>query len=101
MTFSYADNCLSFTSEGSYHAAQPLANITVTGLEGSPNGQHRKRSGVPRDKPQHVFCNFGGKNQDSSDLETSYDGDVLKVSGTEDMTKGGAFEQDLKLCFEW
>jgi len=48
-----------------------------------------------------VTCNYGNKEQDSSSFDTSYANGVLKVSGTDAVTKGGAFEQDLKLCFEW
>ncbi|CAO2648181.1 Nn.00g074480.m01.CDS01 [Neocucurbitaria sp. VM-36] len=99
--FSYADNCLSYSSDGDYQSAQPLANITITGLEASPNSHERKRGGHPNGKPQHISCNYGDKEQNSDDLVTSYENGVLIVSGTEDVTKGGAFEQDLKLCFTW
>lgn len=98
--FSYSDNCLYYSSEGSYHSAQPLSNITITGLAASPNGHYLKRDDYPSGPPQEVSCNYGGKDQDSG-LQTSYENGVLKVSGTADITSDGAFEQEMKLCFEW
>ncbi|ORY16006.1 glycosyl hydrolases family 31-domain-containing protein [Clohesyomyces aquaticus] len=103
--FSYSDNCLEFSSEGQYHASQPLSNITITGLAGSVNstGCYPRRNGgwAHHGGPQHSSMHYGGKNCDTGGFQTSYSNGVLKVSGMDKYTKDGAFQENLKLCFEW
>ncbi|KAF2677493.1 glycoside hydrolase family 31 protein [Lentithecium fluviatile CBS 122367] len=101
--FSFADSCLNFSSEGDYHASQPLANITITGLADPVNGNntHQRRDWAHHGGPQHSSLQYGGTSCDTSTFDTSYDNGVLKVSGTEKYTEGGAFQKDLNLCFEW
>jgi hypothetical protein len=41
----------------------------------------------------------GGKNCDSSELTTSFESGVLKISGLDKYTASGAFEQDFELNF--
>jgi alpha-glucosidase len=100
LQFTYADNCLSWSSKGSYGSTQPLANITIVGMAASPNAHRHKRT-VLTGPPQQVTCSYGGKNQSTSNVELSYKDGVLKVSGTESITSGGAFDQDLKIGFKW
>jgi alpha-glucosidase len=79
---------------------QALANITMVGTAASPNAQRHKRT-LPTGPPQQVTCSYGGKNQSTNSIEMRYENGVLKVSGTESITSGGAFDQDLKICFKW
>ncbi|CAN9381530.1 unnamed protein product [Alternaria alternata] len=82
--FSYSNNCLSFTSDGSFHSAPVLGNITIAGLH---------------EQPQQASLKAGGKNCDSSELTTSFESGVLKISGLDKYTASGAFEQDFELNF--
>ncbi|KAF3049897.1 hypothetical protein E8E11_005491 [Didymella keratinophila] len=82
--FSYSNNCLSFTSDGDFHSAPALGNITIAGLH---------------EQPQHASLKSGGKDCDYSELSTSFDGGVLKISGLDKYTSAGAFEHDFELNF--
>lgn len=44
---------------------------------------------------------YGNQECDTGKLDVSYDEGVLQISGLEQYTNDGAFEQDLKLSFEW
>lgn len=82
MQFSYSNNCLSFTSEGNFHSAPALSNITIAGFH---------------QQPQHASFKVGGKDCDSLDLTTSFDDGVLRISGLDKYTSSGAFEHDFEL----
>ncbi|KAF2714515.1 glycoside hydrolase family 31 protein [Pleomassaria siparia CBS 279.74] len=105
--FTYADGCLKYTSEGSYASTQPLANITVAGLQSTPHdyghGPYANRSSSywGHGKPKGSTLEFGGKNCSSDGRSVSYSNGVLKVTGLEKDTGNGAFESALSLCFGW
>lgn len=84
MQFSYTNNCLSFTSTGSFHSAPTLSNITITGLH---------------EQPQHPSLKAGGQDCETSQLTTSFSEGVLRISGLDGYTSGGAFEHDFELNF--
>ncbi|KAJ4292426.1 hypothetical protein N0V90_009088 [Kalmusia sp. IMI 367209] len=86
VTFTFANNSLSYTSEGSYHASQPLANITITGLQAQPKG---------------VSLTYGNHERDTSQIATSFEDGVLKITGTGNFTADGAFQEDLKLNLKY
>jgi alpha-glucosidase len=82
MQFTYANNSLSFTSEGSYHASQPLANITIAGL---------------KEEPHSISMRYGSHECNSSQIITGYSAGVLRLANTAQFTPDGAFQEDLKL----
>ncbi|KAK3620593.1 hypothetical protein LTR56_023306 [Elasticomyces elasticus] len=89
MQFSYTNNCLSSTIEGSYTAAPPLANgegsqalVTIAGAEGLPKGMSLTIAGQP--------CEVG-------EVALEYDSGVLRVSGLEELTPSGAWEGEMKM----
>lgn len=49
------------------------------------------------EKPQHVSLKIGGSDSDASGLGMSFENGVLKISGMDGLTSGGAFEKDLEL----
>ncbi|KAK5729270.1 hypothetical protein LTR15_002412 [Elasticomyces elasticus] len=80
--FSYTNNCLSSTIEGSYTAAPPLANVTIAGAEGLPKGMSLTIAGQP--------CEVG-------EVALEYDSGVLRVSGLGELTPSGAWEGEMKM----
>jgi alpha-glucosidase len=82
LQFTYNNNCLSYTSEGSFHAVPALSNVTIAGLQ---------------EQPQRVSLKVGGSNSDTSGLGMSFGNGVLKLSKMDQLTSGGAFEQNLEL----
>ncbi|KAK0335570.1 hypothetical protein LTR91_019492 [Friedmanniomyces endolithicus] len=84
--FSYTNNCLSTTINGTYHAAPPLANVTVAGAPSLPKGMSLTIAGQP--------CEV-------SKVALDYSGGVLYVSGIEPFTPGGAWEGEMRMEFSY
>ncbi|KAK0880551.1 hypothetical protein LTR87_005673 [Friedmanniomyces endolithicus] len=84
--FSYTNNCLSTTINGTYHAAPPLANVTVAGAPSLPKGMSLTIAGQP--------CEV-------SKVALDYSGGVLYVSGIEPSTPGGAWEGEMRMEFSY
>ncbi|KAF1973746.1 hypothetical protein BU23DRAFT_639650 [Bimuria novae-zelandiae CBS 107.79] len=80
--FTYANNSLSFSSEGSYRASQPLASITIAGL---------------KTEPADISLEYGDRHCNTKHLITGYNDGVLKVANMDQFTPEGAFQEDLKL----
>nr|OQO24766.1 hypothetical protein B0A51_07791 [Rachicladosporium sp. CCFEE 5018] len=86
VTFNFANNVLSTQIEGSYHASAPLANVTVAGIS---------------QKPQYVSLFIGKQQCEAQKLIVEYKDNTVYVTGLEQFTQGGAFEQALNLSFAW
>lgn len=80
MQFSYADSILTTSIQGSYHAAPPLANITVAGVEQAPTG---------------LSLTFGGEVCEVGDIVYEYEDGVVRLIGLEEFTPDGAWEGEL------
>ncbi|KAK5136357.1 hypothetical protein LTR08_003483 [Meristemomyces frigidus] len=84
--FNYTNNTLSTTITGTYHAAPPLANVTVAGAPCIPTDMSLTIGGQP--------CEVGA-------VALSYDDGVLYVSGIEQFTPGGAWEGAMEMKFTY
>ncbi|TKA83915.1 hypothetical protein B0A55_00179 [Friedmanniomyces simplex] len=84
--FSYTDNCLSTTINGTYHAAPPLANVTIAGATSLPKSLSLTIAGQP--------CEV-------SDVVLDYSAGVLYVRGIEQFTPSGAWEGEMKMEFSY
>lgn len=80
--FSYADSTLTTSMQGSYHAAPPLANITIAGVENAPTG---------------LSLTFGGQPCEVGDVVFNYEDGVVRLTGMEEFTPEGAWEGELYL----
>lgn len=86
LQFSYMDNCLSTTINGTYHAASPLANVTIVGAPCLPTGMNLTIAGQPCEVSRVVL---------------NYDAGVLYVTGIEQFTPAGAWEGEMKMEFAY
>ena len=80
--FNYANDCLTTSINGTYHAAPPLANVTIAGAKGLPSDMALTMRGQP--------CEFGA-------VGLSYSDGTLVVSGLEAFTPDGAWEGEMYL----
>lgn len=82
LQFKYHQNTLTTKINGTYHAAPPLANITIAGAS-----RH----------PKHVWLSIAGQVCDVGNVVVDYNSGVLRVSGLEEFTSKGVWEGDMKL----
>lgn len=78
--FDYSRGRLTTKITGNYHAAAPLANVTI--------------AGVSR-KPQRV--SFQMRRHQVSNVKSQYVNETLYVTGLEQYTQGGAWENEFSL----
>ncbi|KAH7130041.1 glycosyl hydrolases family 31-domain-containing protein [Dendryphion nanum] len=100
VTFTYRGNCLKSSSEGSYHAEQPLSKITIAGLKAPVNSHYNGGKWKGQGKPGRIHGSYGGRECDTNGYNMNYSDGTVRVTGLEDTTKGGAFQEDLNLCFD-
>lgn len=81
--FSFADNTLTSTVNGTYEDSLPLANITIAGI------------GY---RPSSVDVSLGGVAQNANDVKLTYiDCGALLITGLNKATAGGVWKKDLKI----
>jgi len=79
--FTFANDTLHATVSGDYQDGIPLANITIAGMKW---------------KPQRVSVESGGESCNTQRARLSCDdGDVLRITGLEQATHGGAWKGNL------
>jgi hypothetical protein len=79
---SYANNTLSTSINGTYQDINPLANITVAGLNAQPN---------------IVSISLGGKQLLTSSISQSYSNGTLFITGVSNITGAGLWSGDLEM----
>lgn len=77
VNFIASDNTLLSTSYGEYEVEQPLANITILGVE---------------NKPKEVKF-------DDSKVDFTFENNTIFVTGLDDQTEDGAFAKHFKLSW--
>nr|POE88083.1 alpha-glucosidase [Quercus suber] len=104
--FSYGNGILAAKSEGSYHAAPPLSNITIAGLEAAPKHVALKVGGKACGAaPWGQKWGHGGWGPDwthgsghgGNAVQTEFKDDVLYVTGLDKYTAKGAWEEEIEL----
>ncbi len=79
--FTFANNTLHATVSGDYQDGIPLANITITGIDW---------------RPQRVSVDLEGESCNTERARLSCeDGDVVRITGLEQATHGGAWRSNL------
>lgn len=84
--FTYANDCLSTSISGTYHAAPPLANVTVAGAPSLPMGMNLTIAGQPCEVDQ---------------IALDYAAGVLYVSGVDKFMPSGAWEGVMEMKFSY
>lgn len=80
--YTYSDGCLRSSIEGSYQESAALANITIVGLKSEPS----------------IYCvGYASSQCQDAQLDTQFSNGVLRISGMEQSTQGGAFAEVLEL----
>lgn len=86
LQFQYSEDTLSTTIRGSYHAAPPLANITIAGVHSRPSGMSLKIDGQP--------CEVG-------DVVLDYVDEIVRLVGLDEFTPNGAWEGELEMTLSY
>lgn len=95
--FNFWANRLTAKVSGAYSAAEPLANITITGLTAAPSAVYfAGQQCYSSHNYDHGGHGYGGYGQYGG-VETSYADGVLHITGLEALTAGGAYKDSWEL----
>ena len=80
--YTYSNGCLRSSIEGPYQESAALANITIIGMKSEPSS---------------CCIAYAGSQCQGGQVDTQYSNGVLRITGMEQSTQGGAFAEALEL----